>query len=469
MKKILSFLIGVTLSGLCSAQLQNGNFENWNSLSASGPDGWINSNMEASQRGYTANVTQYTPAHGGNYAVKIETKSNGTDTLMGYVFDTHYQGDPFSGKGGVPYTMKPDSFICHAKLGILSGDTGFIGIMYKRNDTIIGMDMFKIAGNNPAVWQRLAFKLSLSSIPDTVIILATCSNAMTKTGIQPGSFVVFDDFAFNTSLPIPDGGFENWSTMFNYETPAGWDCSNALNFMMNGMGTPLQKTTDKFEGQYALQMKTVGRDSNSIFNYLNNGFWSHAVNGYTGGTSFINQIDTLIGWYKYMPKAGDMARINIEYKKNGILLSNNSSLSLSASSSFTKFEIPINLPLAPDTAIITINSSDWPVTMADTGSILIIDAMNYKSSMFVGIQNFFANTSVLIGPNPTNGEIAIFYIAKNAGTAFYNLFDETGKVIKSEMLNAMKTSLNISEYTKGVYFIRIHDGKNIISRKLVLQ
>lgn len=467
MKKLFTFFVGIILSTLCSAQLQNGNFENWNNLSYSDPSGWITSNAEARSRGMNDNVSRVTPAHGGSYAVKLETISNATDTAMGYIFDTHNPGgDPFSGIGGVPYTMKPDSFICYAKLGILPGDTGFIGIMYKRHDTIIGMDMFKIYGNNPGVWQRLSFKLSVSSTPDTVIILATCSNAMSKRVI-PGSFVVFDDFSFNTSLPIPDGGFENWDVM-NVETPADWDVSSAMNFVMNGLGNPLQKTTDKYEGQFALKMTTMAVDLNNRFTGINNGKWDNNLMRNVGGFYYTTQVDTLIGWYKYTPKIADTGQVNIEFRKDGVSCGMYG-IWLTANSNYTKFELPFNLTQVPDTAVITVNSSNWPFVLSDTGAVLIIDALKFKSNMYVGIQNFFANACVLIGPNPTNGEFSLFYIPKNTGKASYTLCDETGKVIKSELLNSSKTTVNISEYPKGIYFIKIIDGKSIISKKLILQ
>lgn len=466
MKKLLTFLIGVALSTLCSAQLQNGNFENWNNLSFNNPSGWFNSNGDAARQGLTPTVTQYTPAHGGSYAIKLETVSNLTDTAFGLIAHTN---DLDNITGGVPYNMKPDSFFCYAKLGILAGDTGLLAVFFKNGGSPIGMNIFKITGNNnPTVWQRLAFKLStLSMNPDTVVIIATSSNGMTKIGIQPGSFVVYDDFAFNTSLPIPYGSFENWDQT-NYEIIADWDCNSALYFMTNGLGVPLQKTTDKYEGQYALKLTTMAVDLNQKFTGINNGYWDGNAMRFRRGFSFATQVDTLIGWYKYAPKTIDSAQINIEFRKAGAPLGQYSTW-LPAQSSYTKFELPFSLSLEPDTAVITINSSNWPFTLSDTGSVLIIDALKFRSNLYVGVQNFFTNASVLIGPNPTSGEFSMFYIPKNVGKASYTLCDETGKVVKSEMLNGIKTTINISGFPKGIYFVKIVDGKSIISKKLVLQ
>jgi len=240
-----------------------------------------------------------------------------------------------------------------------------------------------------------------------------------------------------------------------------------MNFVMNGLGNPIQKTTDKFEGQYALKLTTKAVDINRRFTGINNGYWDNNAMRFLRGFSFPTQQDTLIGWYKYSG-ISDSAQVNIEFRKLGAPLGQYSTW-LPAQSSYTKFEIPFNLSQAPDTAVITINSSNWPFSLSDTGSVLIIDALKFRSNMNVGLQTFFANTCVLIGPNPTNGEFSLFYIPKNVGKAFYTLCDETGKMIKSEPLNSSKTTVNISGYPKGIYFVKINDGKSIINKKLILQ
>jgi len=465
MKKLFTFLAGISMSMLCTAQLQNGNFENWNTQSASGPNLWVmNSNEEAMQRGMPSNVTQYTPAFDGNFSVRLETISNSTDTVFGYITNTR---DMDNMTGGFPYTMSPDSFICHAKLGIQAGDTAVILVVFKNGGTPIGMNMLSLTGNNPNVWQRLAFKLStLPMAPDSVVIAAVSSNAFVKRGI-PGSFMILDDFAFSTSMPIPEGGFENWSILFSYEMLADWDTKSAMDFIRSGLGNPVKKTTDKYEGQYALKMTTTaGNQPNWFFTGINNGNWNNTLMRFTGGFSFNNQVDTLIGWYKYTPKTSDSGQVNIEFRKTGTSLGQYST-PLPASGSFIRFEVPFNLSQVPDTAVITINSSSWPFTYSDTGSVLIIDALKFKSSQYVGIQNFFAN-AVLIGPNPTSGEFSLYYIPKNRGSAF-TICDGTGKAIKNALLNGTRTNIDISDYPKGIYFVKITDGKSIISKKLILQ
>ena len=455
-------------SSLCLAQLPNGGFETWNSQTVNQPNGWFNSAGEAIKKGMAApNVTQYTPAHGGNYAIKIETEADATDTAFGFISNA---ADPFSGIGGAPYTMLPDSFFCYAKVGLQTGDSALIIIIYKKSGSQIGMDMFHIGGNAPTTWQKFGFKLStLLMTPDTVIIAAVSSNAMTGVGVQPGSFIILDDISFNTSMPIPDNGFEGWTPYVVDNPVGGWNTSGNISYALAGFGAPVQKTTDSYEGSYALWMKTIN-DGNGYQTGINNGNWNGDIQQYTGGFSYTLKKDTLIGWYKYTPKNIDSAGIFINFFHNHhTQIGYNYNAFLAPASTWTEFQIPFNISDFPDTAVITINSSNWPFTLQDTGSVLIIDAIQFKSDPLVGIKPFRAGTNVMIGPNPTNGEFSIFYIPKNSSNVYYTIYDEAGRVVKSAMMNNLKTTINLSDYPKGVYFVKINDGSSELNKKLILQ
>jgi hypothetical protein len=465
MKKLFTLIICLLISSLGFAQLQNGSFEVWDTVSINQPNGWENSNYNAVRKNMLPNVTAFTPSHGGNFAVKLETKSNATDTLFAFVANSK---DPFSGNGGVPYSMQPDSVICHAKLGVLTGDSAVFLVIFKKNGSPIGMDMFKVTGNNPTNWQRLSFKLStLPSAPDSVIIAVASSNAVTNVGVQPGSYVIIDDISFSTVMPIPDGGFEGWN-MTTIRAPQKWDCKSANNFAFNGLGNPLVRTTDKYDGEYALKMTTMAAGNNNNFVGINNGYWDNVLMKFTKGFPFTNQIDTLVGWYKYIPKANGTGRVSIELRAAGTSLGQFSA-TINSNPSYVSFQIPFNLNQAPDTAVIMINTCNTPINLSDTGSVLIIDALKFKSTMNVGIQNFNMGSNLLVGPNPTTGEFSIFYIPKNNNEATYTISDESGKMIKSGLLTGLKTTLNISELPKGIYFIKTYDGNSSASKKLILQ
>ncbi len=464
MRKLFTFLSAFMLSTIGFAQLQNGGFETWDNTSITDPTGMYTSNFNSIKKGLNRNVKQFTPSFTGNYAVKLQTKANATDTVFAFLSNSV---NPNQAQGGTPFTDQPDSFICHVQTGLQVGDSAIVMLIFKKSGSTIGMDVFKISGNN-STWQRKAFKIAtLTMAPDTIIFGIASSNVTAGT-IIPNSFIVFDDISFTSATPIDNGGFENWSTIFSMDTPQNWSCGSGLGFALDGNGIPIEKTTDKYEGQYALKMKTMAGPNNSNFCGINNGNWNGNLMQYMGGFPFTNAVDTLQGWYKYTPKVtGHQCSINIQFKKAGITYGF-TGLNFPAASIWTKFEIPFNLTPAPDSAIITINSSNTPLDVADTGSVLIIDAIKFNS-MIVGINTFQPSTSILIGPNPTTSEFSIFYVPKNTGKVSYTIFDEAGNVVKNEKLNDLKTTINLSGHPKGVYFVKIYDGENVLNKKVVLQ
>jgi len=453
---------------ICHAQqVPNGDFETWNTVSCDNLNGWFSSNNNALDDGLPANVTKYTPAHTGSYSMKLETEITTKDTVFGYIANSQ---NPFSGQGGVPYTQKPDSFYCYAKVNVLPGDTGLLIIVFKKSGSPIGQNVFKIAGNsNPNTWQKLGFKLAtMSTTPDSVILGATSSNAMTNHGLQNGSSITYDDFSFNTSQSVPNGGFENW-TGLNIEYPATFIDPN-IDFVFNGMSAPVTKTTDAYKGNYAVKLKTQAGGPNWIFCGFNDGNWDNVNFHYTGGFPYTHQKDTLIGWYKFSPKnPGGMCGISIDLLKADATISEIST-QLSTHSTYTEFQIPFDVGVVPDSAVITINSSQTPVNLADTGSVLIVDEIQFKSApLHTGIQTFTSGTNVLVCPNPTSGEFNFIYCPKNTNTASYIILDENGKLIASQKLNNLKTTVDLTGHAKGIYFLKITDGNNIISKKITLQ
>lgn len=342
MRKITLLIIAMALCRVLQAQLPNGNFENWTTTTLNTPNGWSGSIVNALNSNIAPNVTQVTPGHSGSFAIKLETVINSTVSVFGYFANCTYNQEPTIGEGGVPYTQKPDSFICYAKLGIQTGDTGLILVLFKQKGTIISYNLWKLTGNTPTTWKRLAFKISTMSVsPDTVIIAAASSNAISGTGMKNGSFIIFDDLQFNTTPAIPNGGFENWTTM-NVDDLTGWTTSNPIIYLETNK-IFAQKTTNSYKDKYALKMTTIlidqyGDIANSIFtgNYGSSGFY--------GGFPYSNKTDTFFGWYKYKPKPGDSASINITFYKNNNPIGG-AGIKLSAATAYTKFKFGFNLPL----------------------------------------------------------------------------------------------------------------------------
>jgi ligand-binding sensor domain-containing protein len=70
-------------------------------------------------------------------------------------------------------------------------------------------------------------------------------------------------------------------------------------------------------------------------------------------------------------------------------------------------------------------------------------------------------------PNPTNGKftIELSNYSKNQQIEIYNL---SGQLIKSLKTTTPKVQIDLSAFPKGLYFIRVKNGKTVLSKKVVL-
>jgi endonuclease I/chitodextrinase len=67
-------------------------------------------------------------------------------------------------------------------------------------------------------------------------------------------------------------------------------------------------------------------------------------------------------------------------------------------------------------------------------------------------------------PNPTNGDRIYFRVTEDATIHIYNVL---GKLIQSSEVTKSKNSINISEFAKGIYLVKINSGKQFITKKLI--
>lgn len=69
-----------------------------------------------------------------------------------------------------------------------------------------------------------------------------------------------------------------------------------------------------------------------------------------------------------------------------------------------------------------------------------------------------------ITPNPFNNVIEI---NSNGNLVTAEVLDITGKVVITETINGNKTTLNTTGLNNGVYFVRINNGENVITKRLI--
>jgi hypothetical protein len=88
----------------------------------------------------------------------------------------------------------------------------------------------------------------------------------------------------------------------------------------------------------------------------------------------------------------------------------------------------------------------------------------------LGVDDFAALDKITIVPNPSNG---VFTITKNSQTSIskVTVFDINGKVVKviDSELNFDTTTVDLSTFSKGVYFMEIANETDKVVRKILLE
>jgi hypothetical protein len=452
MKKILLFASMFLFVSVISlkGQIQNGNFEMWNSTSYSEPDGWSTGNSSSIEALGVAPVTIATGLTGN--AVRLETMVINGDTSEAYITN----GDPMSGEGGVPCAHKPSGVKLTYRYQTQGNDSAIFLLVFKSQGYVIDNYIFKIAGTQNTFITNI-FTLSLPFTPDSVVIAAASSNLIENIGVTDGSFLEIDEVIFTNAggnplnVIIPNSSFSNWSQN-SYDQAALWQSYGDV-----------VKTNDSQEGNFAIQLTTVDYGNGNIGSAgITNGMFSN--NGpSTGGIAFTSMSDTITGYYKYISAATDTATMHVMMKNNGTPVGGGGFDFLPVSS-FTYFEIPVSSMSQPDTLLMDFSSSRWPYTQSSAGSSLIIDNLKFKSETTLGIKN---PTDLLstVYPNPANDVMHIRLPGISSGNLFISIYDVAGKaVMKEKFTNAgVEIRLNISALTTGVYFYTIDSGTKTIS------
>lgn len=439
MKKALLFLYSLTVVSIASvAQLPNPSYENWNSIPYSEPVPWFTSNSQVIPFAGIAPVTQVAGFSGS--AVRLETMVSGTDTLGAYISNT--PGDPVLGEGGIPYAVQPIGITGYYRYNLQGNDTALLLVVFKSNGAIISNDLFKITGTQNT-FTFFNFSLTVSNMPDTVIIAAASSNLISNVGVAPGSFLELDDLAFlggAVTPPIPGGTFDNWNNMV-YETPLGWTS------LSNGTS----KSTDSYSGNFALKLETIDYGNGNV----GPGAVTTGINsgsGPAGGLPYTLMTDTLTGYYKYAPSGPDSAAIGISLSSNGSGVGGGGYYLIPATV-YTYFEIPFSAFAIPDTLRIDIFSSKFPFLQTAAGSTLLVDDLRLKSQGGVGIETVEAGSGhAIVYPNPARDILYIECDKLIPGDVTVIVYDITGRKIRPEFSGTGSTRLqvNISALADGI-------------------
>jgi hypothetical protein len=443
MLKKITFSLALLCAGAnIFAQIKNGSFENWTAINYTAPAGWFSlSNAHALSYAGDSIVTKV-PGNTGT-GILLETLDDYDYSMIGTISNSN--GNIFDGEGGVPYSQQPSFFRGFYKADIQPGDEAIIGVIFKKSGSIISNNTFKINASETDFTQ-FVLPLSLASVPDSVIIFATSSNA--DNNPVKGTYIVLDDLGFsgtNITQPIPGGDFESWTNK-TFQRPVDWSRSDD--------GVLL--TSDAQQGTSAVLLETYAFFGQAEQAIVSNG---RPGAGTMGGMPYTQ--DTLVFYYKYIPAGGDSAMVYFSYSSGGQLSVYTVLEYLPATAAYKRMEMPVpQSPFGPDTVRIDFFSSHFGFSNSNIGSKLYLDNIFLKSAgsaLSVGRPGAIQKLNVF--PNPAAESINFSFISAGNYTAELQVMDITGKKISGETIAVSEGvnyfTLPVSGLCEGLYFYRI--------------
>lgn len=452
MKKIL--LLSMMFSYTSFAQtILVGDFENWTITAYDDlPAPWYTSN-QFTVKDYGVATTKKVTGFSSANAIRIETYVSGTDTVPGYFTNT--EDDPTAGEGGMPYSQQPNAIEGYYRYNLPGNDSAVLMIIFKKNGSIVSNDIIKIKGTGSlSTFTAFNYPLSLSVVPDSVVILGMSSNFIDGIGVNSGSWIEFDSLRFTgpgITQAILNGTFEQWNSK-SEEVPDDWQVSGNVT-----------RSNDKYAGSYAAKLVTSddgsgGEESAELMRALS----------YSNNTH-----DTLTGYYKYNPSApGDSAMIALMFFNGGFPIGSGYIVSLPPVSNYVKFTIPIKVTSSVDQAFISIYSSGYFGTPA-IGSELYIDDMKIIQGSTSVNEPGIRQPDIAVYPNPAK-DIVIVNI-NNIGSEELTLvlFDNVGKqvAIRNASIGKQNVHFPIGNLPVGTYTLMVQssNGKILCKKQIVKQ
>ncbi len=91
---------------------------------------------------------------------------------------------------------------------------------------------------------------------------------------------------------------------------------------------------------------------------------------------------------------------------------------------------------------------------------------NMENTTFQQLSNpdFDVDASILVYPNPTKGNVTI---SCNNSINSVQLYDVQGRLLQTNLVNESKTTIDISNQSSGIYFIKVLSDKGIVIQKIV--
>jgi hypothetical protein len=114
-------------------------------------------------------------------------------------------------------------------------------------------------------------------------------------------------------------------------------------------------------------------------------------------------------------------------------------------------------------SVIASSDSSYAVIITQNNCV---DTSNCFTVFSIGVESFTSSTKISIYPNPTNGIFSVAIGVTEKQTL--QMFDVTGKLVLSQVIQNGKTIIDASNLNDGIYNIYINQNGSVINKHIVI-
>lgn len=263
---------------------------------------------------------------------------------------------------------------------------------------------------------------------------------------------------------IPNGGFENWTTIDTYQDPDNWITMNSSTAfagvfsceegMPGTVGSAFAKVTSR--------QLVPGQPASTVPGILISG---DATTG-NGGFPYTDRPAALNGSWQYGIQDNDAGNILVLFSKwNGGTQTSDvigtGTMPITGSlTSWQTFSVPITYAneLDPDSAAIVIFSSTG---VAVDGSFIWVDDLSFGAAATTGIDEAGLAIGINLYPSPATD---VLHVSANRPIAEVTMMDMSGRTVLRQGVTGEDLTFNVADFRAGRYLmqLRMAGGKRLV-------
>lgn len=269
---------------------------------------------------------------------------------------------------------------------------------------------------------------------------------------------------------IPNNGFENWTSMGNYNNPDDWATPNDLTSTVNTY--TCAKGSPGNPGMYYIKLTSKSVSGMGLIPGIAvSGILNTTNMQASGGFSYSGRPLALEGKWQYMAFGNDQGYMSVLLSKwnNDVMARDTVSYTFYAlpgmEMSWSAFSIPIEYQseLSPDSAMIVLSSSNANGAATAVNSYLYIDNLSFKEST-VDIREVNTLQSIHVYPNPVKSVLNFDYPATQEMVTL-NIIDSKGSIVmnKDDYRISANPMLDVSNLKPGLYSLIVKSNNGAAS------